>query len=293
MKKLFLLLLIVISVFLVREVRAVEMVEELGEEVEATLSATPIVEPTIVVEEKPNIVEDEEIVEVEKYEVEKWNGFNSLRILIAWAMDRGVASNTIVLLLLLPLIATLVSVLHYMGGFSGYGIFMPTMIAITFLATGIFGGLLLFAMILGVSLLGNLILRKFKLHFWPSRAISLLFISLATFGLMIFSSFFSLIDIRQISIFPVLFMILLSEEFTRTHLAKSRNEAKKLTVGTIVLAISGAIVMNFGWFHEIVLKYPELIVVLVLVINLLVGNYKGMRFSEIARFKDGIREDKK
>jgi len=293
MKKLFLLLLIVISVFLAREVRAVEMVEEVGEEVEATLSATPIVEPTIVVEEKPNIVEDEEIVEVEKYEVEKWNGFNSLRILIAWAMDRGVASNTIVLLLLLPLIATLVSVLHYMGGFSGYGIFMPTMIAITFLATGIFGGLLLFAMILGVSLLGNLILRKFKLHFWPSRAISLLFISLATFGLMIFSSFFSLIDIRQISIFPVLFMILLSEEFTRTHLAKSRNEAKKLTVGTIVLAISGAIVMNFGWFHEIVLKYPELIVVLVLVINLLVGNYKGMRFSEIARFKDGIREDKK
>jgi len=293
MKKLFLLLLVLVLPFLRIEIRAIEMVDEVEDEIEATLSATPVVEPTIVVEEKPNIVEDKETVEVEKYEVGEWNGFNSLRYLIAWAMNRGVASNTIVLLLLLPLIATLVSVLHYMGGFSGYGIFMPTMIAITFLATGIFGGLLLFGMILGVSLLGNFILKKFKLHFWPSRAISLLFISLATFVLMIFSSFFSLIDIRQISIFPVLFMILLSEEFTRTHLAKSKNEAKKLTIGTIILAISGAIVMNFGWFHEIVLKYPELIVVLVLIINILVGNYKGMRFSEITRFKDGIREDKK
>jgi uncharacterized protein with transglutaminase domain len=290
MKRLFLLLLVAGLLFCRVESRAIDIdvIEE--EKTEASLSATPVLVPTV--EVKSNIVEDK-TSKVEEYKVGKWNGFNSLRVLIAWAMDRGVASNTIVLLLLLPLIATLVSVLHYIGGFSGYGIFMPTMIAVTFLATGIFGGLVLFAMILGVSILSSVILKKLKMHFWPARAISLLFISLATFILMIFSSFVRLIDIRQISIFPILFMILLTEEFTRTQLVKSKNEAKKLTIGTIIVAITGAIVMNFGWFQGIVLRSPELIVVLVLAINLLVGNYKGMRLSEIKRFKDGIREDKK
>jgi len=255
-----------------------------------TATITPTVIPTIE-EVKSNLVEDK-IGTIEIKVKEKWNGFNGLKILINWAMNRGVASNTIVLLLLLPLIATLISVLHYMGGLSGYGIFMPTMIAIAFIATGILGGLALFAMILLISVLSSLILKKLKIHFWPARAISLLFISLGTFLLMIASSFVKLIDIRQISIFPILFMILLTEEFTRTQLVKSKREAKKLTVGTIILAITGAIMMNFNWLQGIVLKYPEMIVVLVLVINLLVGNYTGIRLSEIKRFKGAIRDKK-
>ncbi|MDD4937925.1 MAG: 7TM domain-containing protein [Candidatus Shapirobacteria bacterium] len=289
MKRIIPLLLLICSLFSVKSVEAAVRVTPTKE---ATITATviPTVIPTIE-EVKSNLVENK--IEIADSKVEKWNGFNSLKVLISWAMSRGVASNTIVLLLLLPLIATLISVLHYMGGLSGYGIFMPTMIAIAFIATGIFGGLVLFAMILLISVLSSLVLRKLKIHFWPARAISLLFISLGTFLLMIASSFIKLIDIRQISIFPILFMILLTEEFTRTQLVKSKNEAKKLTVGTIILAITGAIMMNFNWLQGIVLKYPEIVVILVLVINLLVGNYTGIRLSEIKRFKGAIREKKK
>jgi len=258
--------------------------------IEVSPTATPTAVPTIL-EVKTNLVEDK--IEKVDYKTEKFNGFNGLKILINGAMNRGVASNTIVLLLLLPLIATLISVLHYMVGLSGYGIFMPTMIAIAFIATGVVGGLVLFAMILVISILSSYILKKLKLHFWPARAISLLFISLGTFLLMMASSYISLIDIRQISIFPILFMILLAEEFTRTQMVKSKGEAKRLTVGTIILAITGAIMMNFDWLQSIVLNYPGAVVVLVLVINLLVGNYTGIRLSEINRFKGGIREKKK
>jgi len=86
-----------------------------------------------------------------------------------------------------------------------------------------------------------------------------------------------------------LFMILLTEEFSRTQLAKSKKEAKKLTIGTMVLAIIGAMAMNFSLVQETVLKYPDAMIVVVLVINLLVGNYTGIRWSEIGRFKKGIR----
>ena len=112
----------------------------------AAATSAAILEPTVVPIVQVNITQPEK--SKVSYKVEKWNGYNSVRIIVKWAINRGVSTNIIVLLLLLPLIATLVSVLHYLVGVTGYGIFMPTMIAITFLATGIFGGLLLFAMIL-------------------------------------------------------------------------------------------------------------------------------------------------
>jgi len=265
-------------------------------EAKTTVKLTPTVEATPTAIIVPTVIPTVNITEAKgttiKYNAGKWNGLNSLRVMIGWAVDRGVSTNTVVLLLLLPLVATLVSFLHYVVGLSGYGIFMPTMIAVTFLATGVFGGLALFAIILAISLISNVILRKLKLHFWPARSINLLLISMGTFVAMVVSSFVDLVDVSQISIFPILFMILLAEEFTRTQLVKSKNEAKKLMLGTMILAIVGGVLMSFSWIQGMVLKYPDGVVILVLVINLLVGNYSGIRLSEIKRFKKAIREKK-
>lgn len=283
MKKIAALLFIVFGVSFLLNVNPVLAKTIITPTTIATPTATlmPTAVPTInITEAKSNKI---------SYEVGKWNGFNSFRWMIKTAIDRGVSTNTVVLLLLLPLIATLVSFLHYVVGLSGYGIFMPTMIAVAFLSTGFFGGLLLFALILAISLLGNMILKKLKIHFWPARAINLMFISVAVFALMLLTSFVNIIDISEISIFPILFMILLAEEFVRTQLVKSKKEAKKLMVGTIVLALAGAMVMSLGSIQNLVLKYPELIILIVLVSNLIIGNYSGIRLTEITRFKGAIR----
>lgn len=226
---------------------------------------------------------------LEKNKTGRWNVINSLRKAEELAVYRGVSANTIVLLLLLPLIATLVSVLHYIFGLSGYGIFMPTMIAVAFLATGILGGLVLFALILAISLLSNLILKKLKLHFWPARSISLMLMAIGTFGLMTLSTYIKVLNVSNISIFPVLFMILLAEDFVRTQLAKSKNEAKRLMVGTLVLAIVGAGMMEWRTFQETVLLHPGVSLGVGLLVNLVVGNYTGIRLLEIERFKKAIR----
>lgn len=222
--------------------------------------------------------------------IEKWNGINTIRVAVDMATEKGVTENTIVLLLLLPLIATVVSMFHYVLGLSGYGIFMPTMIAVVFLATGMMSGLILFAMILLISLLSNLVLKKLKLHFWPSRSINLMLISMGTFGLIIVSTYVPILDISKLSIFPILFMILLSEEFVRTQLAKSRSEAKKLMLGTLVLAMAGAMIMNIKPVQETVLKYPGMSMLVGFLANLWVGSYSGIRLSEISRFRKAIRK---
>ena len=130
------------------------------------------------------------------------------------------------------------------------------MIAVALSATGIVGGLVLFGAILMISILSNLILKKLRLHFWPARALGLVLISMGVFGLMVISAGLKMVDISNISIFPVLFMILLAEEFTRTQLVKSKKEAVKLTLGTLGLAILGSVLMGWQGVAEVVLRYP-------------------------------------
>jgi hypothetical protein len=215
--------------------------------------------PTLPVIVMPTDVKRENIIENPKKELD----YKKNR-LIEMAVEKGVATNTIVLLLLLPLVATLVSVVHYLLGISGFGIFVPTMVAVAMVATGVPGGLLLF--------------------------FGILFISVATFGLMVVSAYLKIADISQISIFPVLFMILLVEEFTRTQLVKSKKEAMKLTLGTLGLAIFGSEIMMTQAIQKLVLQYPEMTILLTIVINIIVGNYSGIRLSEIGRFRKAIRK---
>jgi len=238
---------------------------------------------------RENITEVSTKVVTDTREV-KWKGWNSVEFVVAKAINRGVPANTIVLLLLLPLVATLVSILHYWVGLSGYGIFTPTMMAVAFLATGIVGGLSLFVVILAITLLSNIFLKKMKLHFWPARSITLSLVGVGTFVLMAGVTYLRIFDVSKISIFPILFMILLTEEFVRTQLAKSKKEAIRLTVGTLILATVGTMTMEVKGIQELVLSYPELVILLVVVVNILIGSYGGMRITEIKRFKNAIRK---
>ena len=134
---------------------------------------------------------------------------------------------------------------------------------------------------MGISLLSNLVLKKMKLHFWPARSMGLMMISIVVIGLMNF--------IKDISVYSVLFMILLAEEFTRTQLAKSKKEAISLTIGTLILAIIGAIALNANGVQKWVLDNAMVTILIVVVVNIIVGNYKGIRLMEIKRFKNAIR----
>ena len=82
----------------------------------------------------------------------------------------GNANETISLLLLLPLVATIVSVMHYMVGVSGYGIFMPTMMAVVMMSTGIVNGLILFGLDMDDEMLKRVMSEIIHLNPKPGSA---------------------------------------------------------------------------------------------------------------------------
>jgi hypothetical protein len=272
--------------------------------VEAANRITPTLEPTPTVvvtptpaEIKENITEPSNEIVQDRLEtklrenmVNEWNGINSIRWLLRLGIERGIPASTVVLILMLPLTATLVGVLHYVVGVSGFGVFFPTALAVMLMATGIPGGIVMFGIILMITLGGGEAVKKLKLHFWPARAINLVLISLAAFGLMLVSSFIKVIDLTQTSIFTILFMIMLSEEFVRNQLLKSPKEARKLAVGTVALALVAAGVMRVKIIQEWVIVNPEMVVALVVILNIIVGKYSGLRLTEVKRFAKAIRK---
>lgn len=210
---------------------------------------------------------------------------NFLKHAVRLAIKSGFQTDTVVLILLLPLVGIILSALYYLVGLTGFGIFMPAMIAVSFLATGIPAGLVLFAIILLLTLLAKNLLRKVHLHYRSRRAITLWVVCFGTFVIFSFSSVLRIFDLTRISIFPLLFMILLSEEFFRFQSGLSRKKAVSLTTGTLFISIAGAFLMSWQWLQELVILYPEISSLLILLTGFAIGRYTGFRLTDYKRFR--------
>ena len=91
---------------------------------------------------------------------------HSLRI----AVEYGVSPEALVLLLLLPLLATIIALARYLFGVRGFGIFTPIMLSVAFLIAGLESGFFMFLIILGVATLTRLSIRQFKIHYLSRMA---------------------------------------------------------------------------------------------------------------------------
>lgn len=201
------------------------------------------------------------------------------------AISQGVSEETIVLLILLPLVASIVAATRHLIGFRGFGILIPTALSVVFVALGITSGLLIFVAILLLATIARVSLRKLHLQYLPRMALFLWFISLGVLGIIFISTSFGIEQVIPISIFPILILILLAEEFIAVQIGKSLREAAQLTLETILIALVGWFIFRLEWLNQLALNQPHWAILVPLAINLLVGRYTGLRLLEYQRFK--------
>ena len=135
---------------------------------------------------------------------------NPVKYAIRAAVEAGVPANTIVLLLLLPVVAAIIAAARHMVGLRGFGIFLPAALAVTFVATGPLVGIGLFLAIVAVSVSARMILRKtkIKLQYLPRMAILLWLVVLAVLGILFAAPLIKAPQLTKVSIFPVLILSL-------------------------------------------------------------------------------------
>ena len=203
-----------------------------------------------------------------------------IKIAIERAVVSGVPTNTIILLLLLPLVAFVIAFSRNVVGIRGFGIFLPAALAVAFVATGPVAGIGLFLVIVIVSTVVRLTLRKLKLklQYLPRMALILWAVVLGVLG----SLFLVPLDV---SIFAVLILILLTEDFTRVQIGKSVKTALSLTLETLILALISYFFLTLELLQNFVLANPEISLLAVGILDFLLAKYSGLRLMEIYRFR--------
>lgn len=219
-----------------------------------------------------------------------WN--NPVKFAIRQAVSAGVPANTIVLLLLLPLVATFIAAARHLIGLRGFGIFLPAALSVVFVATGPILGIGLFVLIVATSTVVRMILRetKIRLQYLPRMALILLFVALSVLGILFLTPLIKNSQLANVSIFAVLIMALLAEDFIRVQLGKSINTAVNLTVETLILSLLSYVFLTLRPLQELALLNPEILLVSIFVFDLLLGRYIGLRLMEYWRFRKLIAE---
>lgn len=210
---------------------------------------------------------------------------NIMAYTVQSAIRTGLPANTVLLILLLPLIATIIAFIRLIIGLPSLEMLVPILLSVSLVATGLPTGSILLISILFGSLLSRFILKKVRVMQLPKMALSLFIVSLIVFFSLFISASYGILAVQSISIFPILVFILLSDKIVMLQLQKNLKETFYITGITIGIALIGYALLLYEPLRNMILLYPELILLLIPV-NILIGRYFGLRLTEYFRFSE-------
>ena len=120
-------------------------------------------------------------------------------------------------------------------------------------------------------------------------ALILWFVALGVLALLLVSPLINLKDLITVSIFPILMLILLAEQFIGLQTGKSMKEAVELTFETGLIAIFCSLILKMEILQKYVLLHPEVTVLAVAAFDIYIGKYVGLRLLEKKKFKELLK----
>ncbi len=213
---------------------------------------------------------------------------NALQYTIRGGVERGLPANIVVLLLLFPVIALFIAFTRHIIGLSGFGVYTPAVLSVAFVSTGILTGILLFLVILTAATITHGIVRRLKLQPLPRTALLFWGVSFVTLFVLLAAAYLQVDALLMVSIFPILIVILLTENFMETQLFSSQKATIRLTLETLLTAILCSMIIGNESIQATVILNPELTLVLVALANIIIGKYSGLRLIERLRFRSII-----
>lgn len=217
-----------------------------------------------------------------------WNNF--VEHAVRYAVNNGVPANIIVLIILFPLIASFIAASRHVIGLRGFGIYIPAVLSVALVSTGLWVGLLMFIAITSVAIFSKRTLKYLHLPYLPRTAMLLWMISLALLGVFIVAPFFDLASLMSVNIFPILILILLSENFLDAQASTKPSDAIALALETIGLAFVSGLILRWEFMQRVALLDPELLILSTAIINIIIGKFIGLRVTEWLRFRPIIEE---
>lgn len=191
--------------------------------------------------------------------------------------------NVFKLLLLTPVGALIIVLMRNVVGFRTSGTFLPVLIALSFRQTELIPGLIIFVLVVSIGLAFRAYLSRLNLLLVPRlSAVVIIVITMMAF-LSIFSYKLGIMGGLKVTFFPI---IILSWTVERMSVLWEEDGPKEVMIqglGSIIVAIVTYLVMGVRFVQHLSFAFPELILV-VLAVILLIGQYNGYRLTELRRF---------
>jgi len=240
-----------------------------------------------------------EIINKESGVIKSWR---FMSYFVNFLINKGIPDNTIALLLLLPVIATIVAFMKQVVGITTFGIYTPSVITLSFLIIGMHAGLLTLATAVIVGAILRPILKKFRLMFIPKMAIVITIVTLSILLMLITSIYLNIFEAQFLTIstmFPMIMLSTLVEKVITVKSEKGLLSAIVLMSETVFVALIaylivggemdlGITTLQTGYIKRMIITYPELIFAL-LIINIGLGRWSGLRVFERFRFREIFR----
>ncbi len=208
-----------------------------------------------------------------------------------WVIENGISLQMLELLAAITLLATIVSAGRYIFGSKTYGIYAPIILAISYSYTGLKYGLAVTTIVILTTLLSYSIIKKIRMHYITRIAINycLLSISLVIFFLMINRYGLGLENMSQIPPLAVISIASLSDFFIKQYVQKSFKTALMILISTLLISTIGWYLITRNYISIYMLNNLWVVPLLILV-NLLIGQFKGLRMKDFLRFKSIVSE---
>ena len=204
--------------------------------------------------------------------------------IMAYFVTRGVPIDTVVLLLIFPIVVTLIAFFRQVIGIKAFGIYTPSIVTFAFLATKIKYGVAIFIVVILVGMLMRYALKSLRILYLPRVAITLSIVAFSILLLLSFGGSMHRTGLAAVSIFPILIMITIVEKFVATQIEKGNKTALILAGETLIISVVGYFIASWPVLIKALIDYPWLVLITIPV-NILLGKWDGLRFTEYIRFR--------
>jgi alpha-L-glutamate ligase-like protein len=213
------------------------------------------------------------------------NIINLAEILVALQIPEGMVG----MFLLFPVCALFITFLRNMVGIKSFGVFVPMLIGASCAIVGLWVGLMCFTLILLVAILAHHALAPLKLLKVPRLAAVLTIINLASFGMLASLNEMVNMSFGMLALFP---LVIISFVADKLHELSEDDQWQELLI--TCLGTLASIILCFGVLQSTLLQaifalYPELFL-LIIVIQISLGRWTGIRISELIRFSSLITQ---
>ncbi|MEO6030077.1 MAG: 7TM domain-containing protein [Candidatus Binatia bacterium] len=242
------------------------------------IDGTPMVEAASLWDLQPLVIDAEDV-----------RGLAGWRraLVRAWseAVVAQVPLQAINLILVLPVIACLVVIFRSVIGIETFGTFAPVIVSLAFLMTGLAWGAVIFCVIVGLGVVLRSALQWFRIQLVARLAVLIALVSAMMAGLTVAGAYLGVGALLNVSIFPMVIMSNVIENFTTTQVELGTREAIRLTRNTLLVCAACYLTIEWGGLQSIVLSFPEVLIGVV-ALEIAIGKWRGLRLLEYVRFSD-------